>query len=330
VLGLQRVAGNRATRTLLRRAGRRVLARYKTDANGNQVMDFDEDPVAFAHYSYNVVQLPKAKAPQRDNEHLTIENSLATLLIMVARAPQQEAAEYVKQRQSMKKPLHNLQSGKYDFAGMDNLNFRPVDQQPRVLPPWSPAKAKPGTTPAAKVTVDQTISLEDFLTFVKEVGRRINSPRLPPAALNRIETSIRNVATQRMGRQPSQLFLNTELRGEFLTFVAIAAELAGVAPPTDVGGLSHIKEVGLANKRQWITITPANFDENLVRGAVDPSTFERIRTRISQGQNYEVPEGVPPFNAYRTRFLNEQWNWATSTFAAVRPPAPPALVGAAS
>ena len=184
--------------------------------NGSQVIDLHKDEHAYAHYTYDVVDIDGGR--RRDNEHVTIENSLAALIAILGTDPKDvwRLAEARRGKETTKSTYYQL-AQKRGYAGVDNFNFRPEDQGTRPLPGGgAPGGVTPKAASAETIPIERGLSLRHFLNFIGRVFGELKY-----ADAKAVITSIETV-TGRMGTNPESLFLNSVQRSDFITFTLIA------------------------------------------------------------------------------------------------------------
>jgi hypothetical protein len=307
VLALQSRIGNRAVGRLI--ASRRTLARQDRHVvNGSQVMGFHDDEHAFAHYTYDVVQTEGGL--RRDNEHLTIENSLVTLIAVLAKDPEGTEA-YMEQRPDMMKPAHVSYAQAYGYSGTDNINFRPAnnDQGLRALPAaGAPANVAPKGAASAAVGVESDFTLLDFLNFIDRVFARLGY-----GDAQNVRTSIETVAGW-MGRQPNQLFLNSSQRSDFVPLVLTALHAVAVHDalqadpeadePARPGGVLG----GLTESQPRIELRTVSGRAQEVLSGLPEEVLADIRTAVGgQDRKWERRLGEINFNEVRTQLIGKAW-----------------------
>ena len=220
---------------------------FRVKSDGNMGMAFHNNSYAFGHYSYNTVQpaQPTSNArkggktagkqvaqPTRvDNEHFTVENSLATMFGGIGVDPSSAHHEgtfppalgsaekgWWKTRPTAEGKGTFMQgSESQGFAGVDNINFRPRNQEGRALSALpqqvspNPAEVKPGDKKADPVAVEQNLTLQNLYDLCRKACAKLKLAEL----WTRIQASMETVRAQ-MGVNADALHLNSAQRREFL------------------------------------------------------------------------------------------------------------------
>ena len=127
---------------------------FQQVVSGSQVISLHEDEHAYAHYTYDVVNINGNR--RRDNEHVTIENSLAALIAILGTDPQNvwKVALARAGKETTTKSTYYQLAQKRGYAGVDNFNFRSADQGTRPLPPGAPAEVIPKAALAEPVAIE--------------------------------------------------------------------------------------------------------------------------------------------------------------------------------
>lgn len=306
VLGLQSRIGNRAVGRLV--AARRMLARQDRHVvNGSQVMGFQNGAHAFAHYTYDVVQT--AAGRQRDNEHLTIENSLVTLIAALAKDPD-GVATYMQKRPGLMKPDHTAWAQAYGYSGTDNVNFRPARavQGLRALPAAGiPPQVTPKTAASGAVDVESDFTLQNFLDFVDRIFACLRY-----AGAAQVRASIGTVAGW-MGRQPGELFLNSSQQMDFATLVltaldAVAAHRAREADENEPRRYGGPLLRGLTENPPRIVINSVTGEYARALTGLSEDILSDIRRAVQGPEGkWERRLGEQLFNEVRTHLIQKAW-----------------------
>jgi hypothetical protein len=290
-------------------------------------MGFQNNAHAFAHYTYDVVNAGAGN--RRDNEHLTIENSLVTLIAVLARDPE-GVWKYMGKRSEMWKPEHEEYAKAYGYSGTDNLNFRPArnNQVSRGLPAGRlPDGVVPKGAASGALDVEADFTLRNFLDFVQRVFARLGY-----ADAQDVRTSIETVVGW-TSRTQDTLYLNSSQRSDFAAFVltaldAVAAHDRAVAgqddPPQRYGGPLG----SLTEPTPRITLTAVPIPAVMER--LSPELQAEIGAAVgSTAGKWERIQGDPSFNEVRTAIIAQNWN-AMKNLARTKPTvAAPVLAGAA-
>ena len=307
---------------------------FQQVVSGSQVISLHEDEHAYAHYTYDVVNIDGAL--RRDNEHLTIENSLAALIAILGTDPENvgDVALARAGKKTTKRTYYQL-ARERGYAGVDNFNFRSANQSARALPTvgaptvGGPGGVTPKTDPAGPVDVERGLSLRHFLDFIRRVFEPLTrvgagADALAGVGANAVITSIETV-TGRMGTTPDNLFLNSRQRSDFTTFTLMADRAVRVhhatglgKEPPEVPGKGKFAPDGplapLARLYQdppRIRIEPVWFEKNKEACQIGlnahPQVFQSVESGVGQEGQWERREGEEFFNEVRTFLVNKYW-----------------------
>ncbi|MER7396859.1 DUF4157 domain-containing protein [Streptomyces sp. NPDC000151] len=272
------------------------------ERNGAQVMDFDTSPVAFAHYSYDLMPGPGKGGNQRTNDHLTIENSLPAMLTSLKHSPGKVEAD-LHERPHKMKPHFNRQLNEAGHADIDNINFRPTEnrQGPRpigaALDPTGALRADKNRkdTAADPIPVEERIHLESFLGYIDTAMRRLE---LGQGMRTAIADSIRTMQG-RMGFDADKLYLNFKQREDFTRFVVLVTSLTGSRGIPDV--LAQ-----MAGNEAKADLSDADF--RLIRDHLDSPLREQIADKVEGGGTWSVVGNGPDLKAVRSAIAKHYWD----------------------
>ncbi|MGV9609953.1 hypothetical protein ACWDR2_40530 [Streptomyces sp. NPDC003631] len=195
-----------------------------TNATGipGMVMEFDDSPYSFAHRSYNGTSAGRNGRVQ-PNDHLTVENSLAAMLVHAGRDPK-FMHDFLTDRMGKMKPDFNEQLDWHKFGQIDNLHFRPgADEQRRA-----------NGTAVDVSDVDTAVSLRQFLDFVDDTAERLG---LHATIRDGLRASAEQVQG-RMGIAVDRMYFGVSGRRDLAKFVVLARQLTGQSVPEELQGLS--------------------------------------------------------------------------------------------
>ena len=289
---------------------------FQQVVSGSQVINLHEDEHAYAHYTYDVVNINGNL--RRDNEHLTIENSLAALIAILGTDPEDVWAVALARvgKETTKSTYYEL-AQKRGYAGVDNFNFRSVDQRTRPLPTGgAPGDVTPKTDPAEPVDIEPGLSLRHFLDFIGRVFKALS------ADATAVITSIEAVTGQ-MGTTPDNLFLNSRQRSDFTTFTLMADRAARVhhargrgkeppevpakgplAPSGPLAPLARLYQHPPHIRIEWVWFYT---NEKACQQGLDTQVFQSVESGVHKEGQWERREGDPGFNEVRTFLVNKYW-----------------------
>jgi hypothetical protein len=213
-------------------------AGIEVKSDRNLAMAFHGSGYAFGHFSYNM--LSEKGTNLADNEHLTVENSLATMFATLGdgrdTSTHQEGSfpasledtGFWDSRIHLMKGEHQQRANQLGYASVDNINFRPTAQQPRALTdlgqtirPSNQQLAGAGTVRSGTLPTDQQITLERLYALA-----RTACANLKLAALwNQIRQSMETVRGA-AGFAATDLHLNQGQRREFLKLALTMNDVA--------------------------------------------------------------------------------------------------------
>lgn len=284
---------------------------HKQVRNNSQVIDLHEDEDAYVHYSYDLVK-NGSQHNKKDNDHLTVENSLATLLA-TQRMDKDGVGAFRDTRGEKHKGQHNQLLNAYGFTGVDNINFRPKENQQGTSaisntldPDQSQRKAtgnKRKDAASDAVAVDESLSLETFSSWLEALMKQVGvDDDLSKAILASMET-----VRKRMGVAAADLYLNGTQKAEFAKFVLLAVGLSGwakangpITVPAPLRGLVQAKSV--------IRIKKADFDDQAFKAGLSNEVYQEIKAKVDDDKTWTKTEGEPNYTAVQTFLIERHWD----------------------
>ncbi|WP_333769016.1 DUF6531 domain-containing protein [Streptomyces sp. IBSBF 2435] len=290
--------------------------------NDTQVIDLDHSPVSFGHYSFDLVTGGrKNNAPQRQNDHLTIENSLPALFSKLQHDPE-SVGVFLRDRlkkgirvdkrtlRPKAKPEFNNDLHTSGYGDVDNFNFRPAlgDQRNRRVTADTVApdrlarhdRFKPEGEAPAKVDVDQRVTLAAFLGHVDSALKVMT---LDPKVRHEIRESFARVG-RRTGTDEDKLYLNAAQKADFTKFAVIVAKATGTENVPDV---LH-KLVTATNGKSEMELKAADLDAIGERLHHNEELRKEIAESVRDGRSWVRQEGQPDFIAVRNAVVDHYWD----------------------
>lgn len=210
------------TATVADRNGGELTGRI--DGSPPMTMEFDKSGISFAHRSYNAPAPVSVSGVLQPNDHLTIENSLATLLAHARHDPE-FLQEFLQERLTKNKRDFNDQLGWHNYGEIDNLHFRPDKA--------AQAGANRGLVDPSEV--DKSITLRQFLDFVDNASEKLGlSQRLREQITGSIGT-----VRGRMAVDADKLYFSSAGNRDLAKFVVLVTKLTDSrAIPEALSGLA--------------------------------------------------------------------------------------------
>jgi hypothetical protein len=277
----------------------------------NQVMNFDTSSLSFAHYSFDLVGGKTPTAPnQRQNDHLTIENSLSSLIAHLADNPG-VAEAFLESRLHRKKPQFNEDLKELGNAEIDNFNFRPAQSvqgrrplgdglDPQQTLRKERVNRKPADQSAPQEEVEQRISLPVFTGFVETALRRLE---LHQPLRQAIADSIDRVR-QKLGFQADQLYLNRNL-GQQLSFTRFATLVAKATFVPDI----PLHLLDLLSRDQKIRLTDSSDDRKIIERMKNGDEQIAVLKAIEDAREWSSTQEGSVLNAVRTALVAHYWDY---------------------
>ena len=281
-------------------------------SNRSQVIDLHDHEDAYAHYSYDVVAREGGGANRKDNDHLTIENSLAALL-----ATQRQDAEglepFREGRRTKTKADHNQLLNAYNFTSIDNLNFRTPDQSatdigasdPTVDSRASGSQRKAADAESDAVAVEEDIGLKQFTDWLGAIFTKVGvEESLQKSILGSMES-----VQERMGVRAQDLKLNQTQKVEFAKFVILSGGLSGWAgsggPIQVPDPLKQLVANPPAIHLKRKDYTPKDWTEK-----IPDDLSAQLQQHFSKKKSgpFKIREGESGFNQLQRALVHLHWN----------------------
>ncbi len=264
----------------------------------------------FSHYSYDLVQSGNNRGILKDNDHLTIENTLAAFITEKANKDNPYAVEgWIDNTQNLTKRDFNEKLKNNGYGEVDNFNFRPKPDHQKANSQAQYTRENAGEikqTPSTKVDVDEDINLQQFTDWLRPKLAKLN---VDEGNINTIIESMENM-TGRMGYASDEVFINAGQKKDVTKFVLTVLSATDEASevPSMLRSLAKIPNATTKNPtpRPTIFLQPehsSKVDESFGNNAA------LIKQRLELGKQQAIPEGSDAWSATLKLAISENWDW---------------------
>ncbi|MCX4029750.1 hypothetical protein H0A36_18865 [Endozoicomonas sp. SM1973] len=278
--------------------------------NGSQAIEKQSGNFVFSHYSYDLVQSGSNRGVLKDNDHLTIENTLAAFITEKVNKDNPYAVDgWIDNTHNLTKRDFNEKLQANGYGEVDNFNFRPKSDHQKANPQVQYTGENVGETkqtPSAIVEVDEEVSLQQFADWLRPKLEKLN---VDEGNINTIIESMENMAG-RMGYAADEVFINAGQKKDFTKFVltVLSATDDSSDIPAMLKGLAKVPNATAKNPtpRPTIFLQPAHsskIDESF------GSNAELIKQRLESGKQQAIPEGSNAWSAALKLAISENWDW---------------------
>jgi hypothetical protein len=300
-----------------------------------------QDIYSFAHYSFDVVNVNEGEANKKQNDHLTIENSLPAFIAAVkGNVTELINDKFLKEKiaQRMDKRDFNQILRRQGMPDVDNFNFRlKMAEQRRANIGESltakEAKTQSGQTIDIKtvgmipvlesdepqVSVEEGISLKMFKNNLLE-------PTLNNIAIGTVRPPVQKIldSIDKMANRmnpvlssPEHLYLNKANAWQFMKFAYVCIEQAGLSgTPLEFKFKADGDKINISVRKntfedsKWTDIVG---DPNFTSNAELVESVNSLRAPNSNVESVDIKEGVQGYETVKKALIETYWqkvvNW---------------------